>query len=318
MAGKGDTAVRRLALAGVIISDAVLSYSILRDRADHIGFASWATWLYPVGLDALIVGASRTWQDADLKDSTRQFAKRVTLLAIVFGMAGFVAEFAPHGFSAVAFALFIPASLAAALILTSRAAADRKANATQTQNESVSDDAGRVKEPVVDDAPAIDDGDDWGTHPADVEPFRSYADRMLDEIRDDAPADDAPVRTFVNTEPVTITTPPAPGVTNVELFASHNGSARVPVKLVTADPIAFTPGAVTINTDGEGQGEVDESTTTSDEKRAWINTQLDNGVDVRGRDVDAQFPNSSRNGARLVRMVKTERETRTQDKKETE
>lgn len=315
MAGRGDTTVRRLALAGVIVSDAVLSYSILRDRADHIGFASWATWLYPLGLDALIVGASRTWQDAELKDGTRRFAKRVTLLAIAFGMAGFIAEFAPHGLSAVAFALFIPASLAAALILTSRAAADRKANASATKDEGVSDDAGRASEPVT---PDVTDDCDWGTHPADVEPFRSFADRMLDELRDDAPADDAPTRTYTNTQPVTLPVPDPPHITEIELFASRNGNERIPVKLATADSITFTPSAVTIDTDGEGRDEVDESATTSEEKRAWINTQLDNGVDVRGRDVDAQFPNSSRNGARLVRMVKTEREARGQHKKESE
>lgn len=120
-----DDWTEAVALGGVIVATAVLSYSTLMDRAVHIGFDT-APWLYPVGVDALILGASRKMRDQSVSRRTRRAATVVTLGAIGAALAGFVAEFAPRGPAAVAFASLIPLSLAAALILTSWSATDRR------------------------------------------------------------------------------------------------------------------------------------------------------------------------------------------------
>lgn len=127
MNGDRDTAVRRLALAGVVISATVLSYSTLHHRAIAIGIPEWSAWFYPVLYDAFILGASRTWQNQLLADSTRGLAKKATIGGIIAAVVAFVIEFYPKGVFAVLGALMIPAVMATALVLTSRAAADRKA-----------------------------------------------------------------------------------------------------------------------------------------------------------------------------------------------
>jgi hypothetical protein len=265
-----DGVVRKLALAGVIISDAALSYSILHARADHIGFAAWATWLYPVGLDALIVGASRTWQNADLSQSTRRLARWTTLLSVAFGMAGFIAEFYPRGWSAVAYSLFVPASLAAALILTSRAAADRKANAAQTQDQPVTQEL---------------EGDD------DVEPYvpaeqQPETDRVTDF--DIAQAFGVPLHLI---DGKTI-----PGDATVHVSPARD-DARGEVRATVTPPAD----------DAVLSGDEPASPET---RKQWIRDQLATGKNVTGADVDRQFPGGSRNGARLVRQVKEERGSR--------
>lgn len=121
-----DALVRRAALGGVIISATVLSYVTLKHRAEVIGIPHPFSFFYPLAYDALILGASRTWQNAKLSKGTRQLAKWITLVMIVVAIAAFVAEFAPHGPVAVLFAIVIPAALASALVITSRAAADRQ------------------------------------------------------------------------------------------------------------------------------------------------------------------------------------------------
>lgn len=121
-----DTLVRRTALGGVIAAATVLSYVTLKHRAEVIGFPHPYSFFYPLAYDALILGASRTWQNVQLSKGTRQLAKWITLIAIVVAIAAFVAEFAPHGPVAILFAIVIPAALASALVITSRAAADRQ------------------------------------------------------------------------------------------------------------------------------------------------------------------------------------------------
>lgn len=120
-----DLVIRRLAMAGVIVAATVLSYSVLRERAIHIGLPEWSSWFYPLIFDAFILGASRTWTNTGLSASTRRLASVATLLAIVAAVAAFVAEFWDRGLVAVLFACAIPAVLALSLVLTSRAAADR-------------------------------------------------------------------------------------------------------------------------------------------------------------------------------------------------
>jgi hypothetical protein len=130
-----DTVVRWAALSGVIAAATVLSYVTLKHRAEAIGFPHPYSFFYPLAYDALILGASRTWQNAKLSKGTRQLAKWITLVAIVVAIAAFVAEFAPHGPVAVLFAIVIPASLASALVITSRAAADRQPPEPEPKHE---------------------------------------------------------------------------------------------------------------------------------------------------------------------------------------
>lgn len=129
------------------MSTVVLSYSILQARAVHIGFPFWASFLYPIGLDALILGASRTWQDANLTAGTRRLAQWMTMAAILAGIAAFVAEFIAYGWEAVAFAILIPAALAASLVLTSRAAADRRQATTLPDAPRPDDDVRLISAP---------------------------------------------------------------------------------------------------------------------------------------------------------------------------
>jgi hypothetical protein len=114
-------------MTGVVISATVLSYSTLHHRAIAIGIPVWSAWFYPVLYDAFILGASRTWQNQLLADSTRGLAKKATIGGIIAAVVAFVVEFYPKGVLAVLGALMIPAVMATALVLTSRAAADRKA-----------------------------------------------------------------------------------------------------------------------------------------------------------------------------------------------
>ena len=125
-----DTLVRRLALGGVVISATVLSYSTLHHRALTIGIPPWSAWFYPVLYDAFILGASRMWQNQSLADPTRRLAKYATIGGIIAAVVAFVIEFSPFGLAATFGALMIPAVMATALVLTSRAAADRKAAET--------------------------------------------------------------------------------------------------------------------------------------------------------------------------------------------
>lgn len=127
MSGDRDALVRRLAMTGVVISATVLSYSTLHHRAIAIGIPEWSAWFYPVLYDAFILGASRTWQNQLLTDSTRGLAKKATIGGIIAAVVAFIVEFYPKGVPAVLGALMIPAVMATALVLTSRAAADRKA-----------------------------------------------------------------------------------------------------------------------------------------------------------------------------------------------
>lgn len=127
--------VRTAALGGVIVATAVLSYSTLRERAVHIGFDGWASWLYPVGLDTTILGAGRAWRDSTASPRTRALAAGVTITAIGAAVAAFVAEFARYGPVAVGFAVLIPLALAATLVLTSWSAADRRAAAAEQERQ---------------------------------------------------------------------------------------------------------------------------------------------------------------------------------------
>jgi hypothetical protein len=45
---------------------------------------------------------------------------------------------------------------------------------------------------------------------------------------------------------------------------------------------------------------------TPEDRRAWVRQQRDKGVSVTGADVHKQFPNSPRDGARIVRQVEAE------------
>jgi hypothetical protein len=121
-----DTLTRRLALTGVIVSATILSYSTLHHRAIAIGIPEWSAWFYPILFDAFILGASRMWQNAELSDETRRASKYATLTGISAAVLAFIAEFWPRGPVAVSFALVIPVVLAWSLVLTSRAAADRR------------------------------------------------------------------------------------------------------------------------------------------------------------------------------------------------
>lgn len=240
-----DTAVRRLALAGVVISATVLSYSTLHHRAVTIGIPEWSAWFYPILYDAFILGASRMWQNQALSDPTRNLAKYLTLGGIVAALFAFIAEFMPKGPVAVIFSLIIPAVMASALVLTSRAAADRKAASETAQ-------------------------------------------------------DDAPKPT-----PVLVPLPaPKPVAAKLE------GSTVVPERTIPmktfADGVAVNTAPVTVK--------VEEPTTISKvdfeptDKRAWVNSQLDAGIDVTGAMVDKKF--GGRNGARLVKQVKEQRASR--------
>ncbi len=126
--------VRTFALGGVIVATAVLSYATLRDRALHIGFPEWAVWFYPLGIDATILGASRAWHDSKLSQQTRRLAMWITLGAIAAAVGAFVAEFADEGWVGISFAVLVPASLAATLVLTSWSATDRR-NGTDPPEE---------------------------------------------------------------------------------------------------------------------------------------------------------------------------------------
>lgn len=134
-----DDFVRKIALGGVIVATATLSYSVLRERALHIGFPEWSSWFYPVGVDATILGASRIWQDVVMSMLTRRVARWVTLGAITAAIGAFVAEFIKDGWESVAFAILIPAALAASLVLTSLAAADRRAATPDPESEGTTD-----------------------------------------------------------------------------------------------------------------------------------------------------------------------------------
>lgn len=56
--------------------------------------------------------------------------------------------------------------------------------------------------------------------------------------------------------------------------------------------------------------------TDTAERRAWVHAQLDAGREINGGDIDRQFPEGSRNGARLLKQVLAEREAR-KEKQET-
>ena len=224
-----DVVIRRAAMGGVILSATVLSYVTLKHRAEAIGIASPFSWFYPLAFDALILGASRTWQNSELSDSTRRMAKWVTLGAIGAAVAAFVAEFVAMGWVAVAFAVIIPAALAASLVLTSRAAADRR-NQHDNQHD-VEQTGGSYAKTSVTNGQSIKFG--------------------------------VPTIDFAF---------PPPADPELWKEASTNGH------------------------------QVLEATT--EQKRAWIEEQIRNGVDVTGAMVDRQFPGKSRNGARLVKQVK--------------
>lgn len=274
-----DDWVRRLALGGVIIATTVLSYSILKVRAEHIGFPEWSSWLYPVGLDAMILGASRAWQDPENSTGTQRLAMWMTLCAITAGVGAFVVEFLVNGWTAVAFACLIPAALAASLVLTSRAAHDRRVaaenDAQKTQEDVVTNKA--TPEPVAsidpepiapDVTPEIQTSMDW-MHAQHDKPYPPLIPEMS----------------------------PGPHVTVAKAYDGSEPDTEV------IEVEVNTNGRVTLGS-------------TIEERRRWIHEQLDAGKKINGADVDREFPDVARNGARLLRSVKEERAKRPQKDKE--
>lgn len=122
----GRDPVRTAAFAVLIGSAVVLSYATLRQVALAAGFTVWSSWLFPPAVDATIVVASRCCRDTMLARRTRRLAVVVVVASIAAGVAAFVVHHLAHGLVGVGFAVVVPLALAAALVLTSWSATDRR------------------------------------------------------------------------------------------------------------------------------------------------------------------------------------------------
>lgn len=328
MAMTRDDLVRRVSLGGVIVATAVISYTILRDRAVNIGFTDWWTaWLYPVGLDALILGASRVWGQKDISPGTRRFAKVLTLSAIGAGIAAFVVEFLPKGWVAVAFACLIPASLASALLLTSRVAADKRDGYTQPDPDPVSEDdedtdddvqtihADALSAPnteVTADIPTLlRDGDNT----AFLAEHFVVTDAQKTEHVPDLVAAEQPVQAG---RYVPLLSPEDMYREDLARAARGDAPRPVPEESINEQTMVIPVVSATgprIDAQQPSSGPPEQSsrsvsnnrrneTVSADVRKSWVRDRLEQGIETTGADVDKQFPQGSRNGARIVRQVR--------------
>lgn len=352
-----DDLVRRASLGGVIIATVVISYTILRDRAVNIGFSDWWTaWLYPIGLDALILGASRVWGQRDISPGTRRMAMIMTLAAIGAGIAAFIVEFMPRGWVAVGFAVLIPASLAASLVLTSRVAADKRDGYVLPKPDATEEDLGWS--PDEREMYGMDDTDD----PVEFEP--GLLSMM---VHTEEPTREDPHRGEVSTpEPIRFRPVPPTAAVNVDPTAMRNGDrvTFTPDVVQRADPspdLASLAHRARLSDEQIHREDLERATrglppladnehinektmvipvvsatgprpdtqqpptppeqstrsvsnnrasggVSADVRKSWVRSRLENGVETTGADVDREFPEGSRNGARIVRQVREQME----------